>query len=489
LARLGFPQRIGYNPSGLVGAFAFWAVADMVDQTLDQTQEYWLHGADMSGPGRFLRKPWTIAALGFVAAGATVLAIALHVPDPDISPALAQRRPDVVHGEYIAVLGDCAGCHTANGGRALAGGVAFATPIGTIYSTNITPDRDSGIGKYGFKDFVRAMRMAAAPDGTRLYPAMPYTAYAKMSDEDLQDLFAYLQSGVAPINQAPRANAIPWPLGIRWPLAFWNIAFHSDSRFVADPAKDVRWNRGAYLVEALEHCGECHTPRRVTQSLNNSRKFAGTVTQGWMAYNITADPQSGIGGWDGAALTAYLTTGQADGHSSASGPMAEVIVNSLRHLAADDIRAIVAYLRSIAPIETVPAIAQNPPALSAAEPSGGLGEQVFAGNCANCHDWDGKGVQSPYAALLGSRTVNDPAATNLMAILLAGSNTPLPAEHVFMPPFWRGHSDDELAAVANFCNGYFGNGTAKVSAADIGTARKALPQTSAPEPMSRPAPP
>ena len=443
----------------------------------------------MSGQVGFLSKPWSITALVCIAAIATVLAISLHVPDPGISPALAQRQPDVAHGEYIAMLGDCAGCHTATGGKALAGGIAFATPIGTVYSTNITPDREFGIGKYSFKDFVRAMRLGAAPDGTRLYPAMPYTAYAKMSDEDLQDLFAYLQSGVAPTSQAPPANAIPWPLGIRWPLAFWNIAFLDGSRFVADPVKEAAWNRGAYLVEALEHCGECHTPRRVTQNLNNSQKFAGTVTQGWMAYNITADRQSGIGGWNDAALTSYLTTGHTDGHSSASGPMAEVIVNSLRHLTSDDIRAIVVYLRSIPAIETVPAIAQNPPAVAAAEPSAGLGEQVFAGNCANCHDWDGKGVQSPYAGLLGSRTVNDPAATNLMAILLSGSTAPLPAEHVFMPPFVRGHSDDELVAVVNFINGYFGNGTSKVTTADIGSARRALPQLGTPEPRSRPAPP
>jgi mono/diheme cytochrome c family protein len=443
----------------------------------------------MSGQVGFLSKPWSITALVCIAAIAALLAISLHVPDPGISPALAQRQPDVARGEYIAVLGDCAGCHTATGGKALAGGIAFSTPIGTVYSTNITPDRESGIGKYSFEDFVRAMRLGVEPDGSRLYPAMPYTAYAKMSDEDLQDLFAYLQSGVAPTSQEPPANPIPWPLGIRWPLAFWNLAFLDGSRFVADPVQDAAWNRGAYLVEALEHCGECHTPRRVTQNLNNSQKFAGTVTQGWMAYNITADMRSGIGGWNDTALTSYLTTGHADGHSSASGPMAEVIVNSLRHLTSDDIRAIVVYLRSIPAIETVPAIAQNPPAVAAVEPSAGLGEQVFAGNCANCHDWDGKGVQSPYAGLLGSRTVNDPAATNLMAILLSGSTAPLPAEHVFMPPFVRGHSDDELAAVVNFINGYFGNGTAKVTTADIGSARRALPQLGAPEPRSKPAPP
>jgi mono/diheme cytochrome c family protein len=193
-----------------------------------------------------------------------------------------------------------------------------------------------------------------------------------------------------------------------------------------------------------------------------------------MAYNITASPQSGIGGWTDAALSSYLAGGHADGHSSASGPMAEAIDDSLRSVTSDDIHAIVVYLRSIAPIETVPAIAQNPPAASGAAPPGGLGEQVFAGNCANCHDWDGEGAQSSYANLRGSRTVNDPTATNLMAILLSGSDQKLPAQHIFMPAFVRGHSDDELAAVANFVNGYFGNGTSAITATDIDKERKSL---------------
>jgi mono/diheme cytochrome c family protein len=225
----------------------------------------------------------------------------------------------------------------------------------------------------------------------------------------------------------------------------------------------------------LEHCGECHTPRRVTQNLDNAQKFSGAVLQGWKAYNLTPSKQSGLGGWSDEALASYLSTGHADGHSSASGPMAEAVDNSLRYATPDDIHAIVAYLRGIAPINNAPAIAQNPPAANEASPPPGLGVQVFAGNCANCHDWDGKGVQSPYADLRGSRTVNDPDATNLMAILLAGSNAPLPVEHAFMPPFARGHSDDELAAVANFVNGFFGNGTTKVTAADIDKARNALP--------------
>jgi mono/diheme cytochrome c family protein len=424
-----------------------------------------------------IRKPWAIAVIGaLVVAIATALGIVLHVPNPGISAAVAQRQPDVSHGEYIYRLADCAACHTKPGGETLAGGLPLVTPMGAIYTTNITPDRDTGIGDYSFVDFARAVRLGVRPDGTRLYPAMPYTSYAKMSDEDLQDLFGYLQKSVAPVKATAPATILAWPYSMRWSLAFWNVVFLDSSHFTADRSKDAQWNRGAYVAEALEHCGECHTPRRVTQNLNNSQKFAGAALQGWKAYNISTSKQSGIGGWSDDALAAYLRTGHADGHSSASGPMAEAIDNSLRYANADDIHAIIAYLRTIPAIENTVAIARNPPAATDAEPPAGLGEQVFAGNCANCHDWNGKGVQSPYASLLGSRTANDPEATNLIAILLSGSSAPLPIQNAFMPPFAHGHTDDELAAVANFVNAYFGNGTSRVTAADIDKARKSLPQ-------------
>ena len=421
-----------------------------------------------------VRKLWAVIIV-IAAAVAAALVIAVRLPDPGISSALLQRQPDVNHGQYIFTLADCAACHTKPGGAALAGGLPLKTPPGTIYTTNITPDRDTGIGAYSFTDFARAVRLGVRPDGARLYPAMPYTAYAKMSDEDAQDLFAYLQKNVAAVKATPPANTLRFPFDQRWTMAFWNVVFLDTSHFTPDPAKDAQWNRGAYVVEALEHCGECHTPRGLAQNLDNGQKFAGASLQGWKAYNITPSKQSGLGDWSDAALTSYLSTGHADGHSSASGPMAEAVDNSLRYATPDDVHAIVAYLRSVAPIDNAPAIAESPPAKNDISPPQALGPQVFAGNCANCHDWDGRGVQSPYANLLGSRTVNDPDATNLMAILLAGSSAPLPIEHAFMPPFAHGHTDDELAAVANFVNGFFGNGTTKVTAADIDKARKALP--------------
>jgi mono/diheme cytochrome c family protein len=423
-----------------------------------------------------IRKLWAIALLILAAVGAAAIAIATHTPDPGISATVAHRQPDVSHGQYVYELADCAACHTKPGGDTLAGGLGLVTPLGTIYTTNITPDRDTGIGNYSVTDFARAVRLGVRPDGVRLYPAMPYAAYAKMSDEDLQDLFAYLQKDITPVSREVPANTLAWPFNMRWPMAFWNVMFLNSSHFTPDSSKDAHWNRGAYVAEALAHCGECHTPRRVTQNLDNSQKFAGAVLQGWKAYNITDSKQSGVGGWSDAELASYLSAGHADGRSSASGPMAEVVGDSLRYASSDDIHAIVAYLRSVPAIENASAIALNPPAATEESPQTGLGEEVFAANCANCHDWDGRGVQSPYASLLGSRTVNDPDATNLIAILLAGSNAAFPVEHAFMPTFAHGHTDDELAAVVNFVNHYFGNGTTHVTAADIDKSRKSLPQ-------------
>ena len=244
-----------------------------------------------------VHKPWAITLIVIAAALAAALVIATHTPDPGLAPAVAQRQPDASHGEYIYRLADCAACHTKPGGKELAGGLALVTPLGAIYATNITPDRDTGIGSYSVTDFARAVRLGVRPDGTRLYPAMPYTSYVKMSDEDTQDLFAYLQKSIAPVNQASPATTLPWPYNMRWTLAFWNVAFLDSSPFTPDAAKDAQWNRGAYVVEALEHCGECHTPRRVTQNLDNANKFSGAALQGWKAYNITPSKQSGVGGW------------------------------------------------------------------------------------------------------------------------------------------------------------------------------------------------
>lgn len=382
--------------------------------------------------------------------------------------------PDIVRrGEYLFRAADCGPCHTAPGRPALAGGRGFALPFGTLYSPNITPDLSSGIGAYTDDEFVAVMQEGIGRGGKHLYPAMPYTSYTGLSRDDILAVKAYLFS-LSPVLSTPPANTVAFPFDQRWGLAAWKLLFHRNARLTPDATHADAWNRGAYLVEALGHCGECHTPRGLAQNLDAARKFAGAKIEGWAAYNITGDVQSGLGGWSDEALAAYLSTGHGPGHSSASGPMAEVVEHSLRHLTPDDIRAMVAYLRSAAPIRNAPAIAPGPP--KPVTTAGSLGERLFAGECANCHRFDGTGAQSPYADLQGSRSVNDPSAENLVAVMLEGAHLRAQAGSIVMPAFANAHSDDELAALANFVNATFGDGTARVATTDVAKARLKQPE-------------
>jgi mono/diheme cytochrome c family protein len=294
-----------------------------------------------------------------------------------------------------------------------------------------------------------------------------------MSRDDILAIKAYLFSLPA-VSQRNHRTELRFPFNQRWLMFFWNLLFNPNHRFQPDPQQSPAWNRGAYLVEALGHCGECHTPRNIFQARDDSQAFAGAVAQGWTAYNITSDEQSGIGDWSDAALAQFLSTGHADGHSAAAGPMGEAIENSLRYLTRADIGAIVTYLRTVKPIHNAAAVAANPPAKQAPNTAvalDNLGARTFAGSCANCHSWDGSGVQSPNAALVGSRTVNDPHGTNLVNAVLQGVRLDMGAGRVFMPPFAAATSNDEIAAVANFVNHRFGNGSSNVTAADVQSAR------------------
>ncbi len=240
-------------------------------------------------------------------------------------------------------------CHTAAGGQAYAGGFAFNLPgIGTIYSTNITPDKETGIGTYTDQQFIAAVRKGIRNDGARLYPAMSYTSYTYMTDEDALAIKAYLFS--LPAVHAPaKVNKLAWPFDHRGLMAAWDFFYNADTRFKPRPEESVEWNRGAYLAEALGHCGECHTPRNLAFAMNNRRKFAGALTAGWRAYDISSDAKSGLATWSDNDLATYLSTGHADGHGGAAGPMGEASDDSLTFLTPGDIRDLVVYLRSVPP--------------------------------------------------------------------------------------------------------------------------------------------
>src|SRR6478609_6275163 len=305
--------------------------------------------------------------------------------NPTGVPAALAQASLIERGAYLARAADCSACHTAPRGKEYAGGLGFKLPFGTLYSTNITPDKETGIGNYSDQDFLNAVHRGIRRDGARLYPAMPFTSYTYMTDADALAIKAYLFS-LPPVRAAAPENTLTFPFNQRWTMTFWSALFNPDRRFEPDTSKSPEWNRGAYLAEALAHCGECHTPRNLAFALDNRKKFAGAVTAGWRAFSISSDKATGVGAWRDEDLASYLSTGHADGHGTASGPMGEAVDHSLSHLAQQDIGAMVAYLR------TIPAIASTdlpaslaPPAPPSHRDGRGTqdprGKMVFEGAC------------------------------------------------------------------------------------------------------------
>jgi mono/diheme cytochrome c family protein len=387
---------------------------------------------------------------------------------------LAQASP-VERGEYLAKAADCLVCHTTRGGKDYAGGLGFKLPFGTLYSTNITPDKDTGIGNYSDQDFLNAMHRGVRRDGERLYPAMPYTSYTYVSDEDALAIKAYLFSLPAVHATAP-ANTLAFPFNQRWAMMFWSALFNPDTRFEPDTAKSPDWNRGAYLAEALAHCGECHTPRNLGFALNNRQKFAGAVTAGWRAFNISSDKATGVGGWRDDDLISYLSNGHAAGHGTASGPMGEAVDYSFSQFAPEDIRAIVVYLRTVPAVASTDLPATLAPPAPASHKEGPMadarGKKMFEGACVSCHGWTGESSVSPFATLTGAWAVNDPGATNVVQIVISGTERHTPDRALSMPAFGNAYSDDEIAAVSNYVTARFGSQGSKLTAKDVAELRK-----------------
>jgi mono/diheme cytochrome c family protein len=414
-------------------------------------------------------------ALSF--AGGSPVALADYKgPSPVGVPAALGGADLVTRGRYLTEAADCVVCHTAPGGQPFAGGLAFKTPFGTLYSPNITADKDTGIGAWSDDDFIRAVHKGVAKDGSNLYPAFPYESYTLMTDDDVRAIKAYLFS-LPPVRATAPANALGFPFNQRWLMAFWSAFYNPDQRFMPHTDRSPEWNRGAYLVEALAHCGDCHTPRNLGQALNNRRKFAGALTNGWRAYNLTPDRGSGIGAWSDDEVASYLSTGHTDGHGTAGGPMADVVDASLSKLEPADIRAIVTYLRSVPPLSspdqpaprTTPA-SDAPKAMEASfDPRG---KQVFEQACASCHSWSGVSTLTNNATLTGNRAVNDSTAVNVAQIVINGERRQTPNGVVMMPAFGAAYSDVEIAAVANYVTARFGAKGSSLTAKDVAKLRQ-----------------
>jgi mono/diheme cytochrome c family protein len=411
------------------------------------------------------RALWVLLLIIAIGVFITWRAFSMSVPH---HPDVAATPETIKRGEYLVQAGDCVSCHSVPGHTEFAGGREFDLgDMGKLYSPNITPDRDTGIGSWSDDDFRSAMQIGVGKGGEHLYPAFPYASFTLVNDDDVLAIKAYLFS-LKPVHSQTPANAMRFPYDQRWLMAFWSWMFDSNERFVADSGQSPEWNRGKYLVEGLGHCGECHTPRNMLQARKGSEAYGGAVTQNWKAYDISSDQQTGIGAWTPQAMEAYLSTGFAEGHGPASGPMAEAISNSLRHLTVDDVHSMVVYLRTVKAVPDQTASASSPgragvATAAQADPYLAYGRQVFAGNCANCHKPDGSASQSAYEALQGSRTVSDPQAINLTQVVLYGSTLETPNGRVNMPAFGKSHSDTEVAALVDFVSAQLGGRSAALT--------------------------
>ena len=368
-------------------------------------------------------------------------------------------------GEYVAKSADCAACHTSSQGADLAGGVRFATPLGEIYSTNITPDVKNGIGGYSFEAFDKAMREGIAKDGHPLYPAMPYTSYVKMSGKDMRALYDYLMKEVKPQAVANRDNDISWPMSIRWPLHVWNSIFLEEGEYKPQADQSAQWNRGAYLVQGAGHCGACHTPRGWAQQekavdQQSTAFLSGGELDGWSAPSLrglkVSQPE----------LVTLLKTGR-NAHDAVSGPMGEVITNSTQFMTEEDLNSMAVYLLSLKPD------AQEKTGKLAAVTSGG--QQTFMRYCSTCHGVKGDGNASAIPALAGNLTVNADNPQTLLRVILNGGQTPVTAAHMSntMPGYGWTLTDQQTAELTNTLRASWGNQAREVTAGDVAKARKA----------------
>lgn len=382
------------------------------------------------------------------------------------SPALAQapdQADEIIRGHYQAILGDCVACHSEPGGKPLAGGAPLETPFGPLVPPNITPDHDTGIGKWSEADFKAMMRTGIGHDGIRLYPAMPYPAYTKMSDQDVSDLWKYLQT-VEPVNNQVVANQLPFPFNIRLSLLGWNLLNFSEGEFKPDMTKPEAWNRGAYLVQGAGHCSTCHTPKNILGADDDGQYLQGGSLQGWLAPDITGSMHTGLGSWSNEQIVAYLKTGAND-KTIASGPMREAIENSTSKMDDADLEAIAEYLKSLPGKED-----QATGSVPVTDPRMVAGGAVYRDNCSACHGSNGAGAMPLFPALAGNQIVQQPNTDTLSHVVLAGSQGAATSEKPTapsMPSFaWR-LSDDQVADVLTYVRNSWGNAASPVDAATV----------------------
>jgi alcohol dehydrogenase (quinone), cytochrome c subunit len=433
------------------------------------------------------------AALTVVAVGLAGLLLAMgiaHVSDSRageknlVAPA---ATPEIIsRGAYLARLGDCAACHSIPGKPAYSGGLRMAIPIGAIYTSNITPDSKDGIGSMSLSDFDRALRVGVA-EGHSLYPAMPFTSYYNTRPDDVSALYAYFKYGVEPAAVPSRPSDIVFPLSMRWPLTFWRWFFApSPKPFAASPGMDPQLAQGAYFVEGLGHCGECHTPRalamqmKATTPAEGAAYLSGAIIENYFAPSLRDSGPGTLGAWSEKELAQFLETG-ANAQGIAFGSMSDVIIHSTQYMTPADARATAKYLKSLRSPDEEPAARFTYDATEHLALKNGdarkPGARIYLDNCAACHRPDGVGYEQVFPRLAGNPVVQAGNAQSLVSIVLDGSQTPrtarTPAQFT-MPSFaWR-LSDKDVADVVNFIRTSWGNRASPVSPANVSKSRESL---------------
>ena len=377
----------------------------------------------------------------------------------------------IERGRYLAVLGDCAGCHTASHGAPFAGGVALQTPFGTLVAPNITSDPETGIGNMTNEEFLAVLHEGRGHDGKRLYPAMPYPAYTKMTDDEVLALRAYFAT-VAPVSNRVVSNQLPFPLNIRVAMAVWNGLNFTPSRYQPNPQKSAVWNRGAYIVEGPAHCGTCHTPKTLLGGDKNSAALTGATLQGWFAPDITNDQRKGIGGWSTDDLVQYLKTG-TNKWTLASGPMAEAVSHSTSRMNDEDILAIATYLKD----SGQSGASARPEPVASGNNAMRAGAAIYKDSCAACHKDSGEGDANLFPRLAGSALVQSDDPTTLVRVVLHGTRAVSTAgapTAPAMPAFdWR-LEDAQVAAVLTYIRNNWGNAAGPVPASAVASQRASL---------------
>ncbi|WP_374567996.1 cytochrome c [Ideonella sp.] len=419
-----------------------------------------------------------VALIGLALAALAAIVIGRNLRDeatvPEPAAPLAITPQLVERGAYLARAGNCAACHTARGGAAYAGGRGIETPFGVVYAGNLTPEADTGIGRWTAGDFWRALHNGRSKDGHLLAPAFPYPSYTQVSRDDADAIYAYLRT-VAPVRQANRPHALRFPYNTQAALAVWRALFFEPGSFQPQPGKTAEWNRGAYLAKGLGHCVACHSPRNAFGAIADGFEFRGGLIpmQNWYAPSLASPQEAGVADWPTPQVVGLLKTGVSP-RGSVMGPMADVVYRSTQHLSDADLQAMAVFLKDLPQHDTAPREADHSADHSADDALLPQGAKLYDKHCASCHGDQGQGASGAYPPLAGNRmvTMNDP--TNLVRVVVGGGFPPTTAGNPSpygMPPFGPLLGNDDIAAVISHIRNAWGHHAPTVSPQDVVRAR------------------